>query len=115
MDVAKTFDPYEVIGVITPGAVMAMMMAVQWPAFRTLLGAEGLSLGGLGMFLLAAFVIGHLIQALGNLIEGLFWLLPGMPSAWVRNPRQRLLSPAQRALLQSRVAAMESGVTDLPR
>lgn len=71
MDATKTFDAYEVIGVITPGAVVTLLMALQWPDFRTFLGQEGLSVGGLGIFVIMAFVLGHLTQALGNFIDGM--------------------------------------------
>ncbi len=113
MDASKSFDAYEVIGVITPGSVVALMLALQWPEFRTLLGQEGLSVGGLGVFVVAAFELGHLVQGIGNILDNLFWALPGLPSAWVRSPRQRLLSPDQRMQLESKVAAMEPGLADL--
>lgn len=63
MDSSKAFDAYEVIGVITPGAVVTLLLALQWPEFRALLGQEGLSIGGLGFFVIVAFVLGHLTQA----------------------------------------------------
>lgn len=75
MDASKSFDAYEVIGVITPGSVVALMLALQWPEFRTLLGQEGLSVGRLGVFVVAAFVLGHLVQGIGNILDNLFWAL----------------------------------------
>lgn len=113
MDAAKSFDAYEIIGIITPGSVVTLMMALQWPEFRDLIGLEGLSVGGLGVFVIAAFVAGHLVQAIGNLLDGAFWLVPGLPSAWVRSPRQRLISPAQWTQFQAKVSAMEGEQADL--
>lgn len=113
MDPAKSFDAYEVIGVITPGAVVTLMMALHWPEFRDLLGLEGLSVGGLGIFVIAAFVTGHLVQALGNVIDIALWALPGMPTAWVRRPAQTLLSADQRIQLQEKVTAMEQGAAEI--
>ena len=46
-----------------------------------------------------AYVVGHLIQALGNLIEQLFWALQGgMPTDWLRTNRHQLLAPTQVSL-----------------
>ena len=113
MDVAKSFDAYEVIGVITPGSVVTLLMALQWPEFRALLGQQGLSVGGLGVFVVTCFVVGHLVQAAGNLVDGLVWAARGLPTAWVRRPDQHLITPAQRDQLQARIAAMEPGVADI--
>ncbi len=113
MDATKTFDAYEVIGVITPGAVVTLLMALQWPDFRTFLGQEGLSVGGLGIFVIMAFVLGHLTQALGNFIDGVVWLLPGLPTTWVRSPKQSLISSNQREQLQAKITAMEPAITDI--
>lgn len=113
MDSSKAFDAYEVIGVITPGAVVTLLLALQWPEFRTLLGQEGVSIGGLGFFVMMAFVLGHLIQALGNVVDGIVWLIPGMPTAWVRSPKQSLISPDQRDQLQAKVTAMEPTIADI--
>lgn len=113
MDVAKSFDAYEVIGVITPGSVVTLLMALQWPEFRALLGQEGLSVGGLGVFVVTCFVVGHLVQAAGNLVDGLVWMPRGLPTAWVRHPHQQLITPAQREQLQARIVAMEPGAADI--
>ncbi|OXE36689.1 MAG: hypothetical protein CGW95_06150 [Phenylobacterium zucineum] len=110
LDVAKSFDAYEVIGIMTPGVVVALALAVEWPAFRALLGDKGLSVGDFGLFVVVAFVLGHLIQALGNFIEPIIWFPCGLPTNWVRSPNQRLVTPEQRAAFERAVSAME-GVT----
>lgn len=113
MEMTKTFDAYEVIGVITPGAVIALLLSTEWPELRALMSTDGLSLGDLGLFLVVAFVMGHLLQALGNLVDGIVWALPGLPTAWVRSPRQTLVSGRQRDALGVRVAAMEGETPDI--
>lgn len=113
MDSTKAFDAYEVIGVITPGTVVTLLLALQWPEFRALLGPEGLSIGGLGFFVIVAFVLGHLTQALGNVVDGIVWLIPGMPTTWVRSPKQTLISPDQRDQLQAKITAMEPAIADI--
>lgn len=103
----KSFEAYEVVGVITPGAVVALLLALKWPEFRTLLGADGISVGGLGAFIFVAFVLGHLVQALGNIFEKCLWAVHGMPTQWVAADKQSLLTADQLAQLQARVADME--------
>lgn len=115
MEMTKTFDAYEVIGVITPGVVIALLLSTEWPELRALMSTEGLSLGDLGLFLVVAFVMGHLLQALGNLVDGAFWALPGLPTAWIRSPRQTLISGRQRDALAVRVAAMEGEGCDIAK
>lgn len=113
MDSSKAFDAYEVIGVITPGAVVTLLLALEWPEFRALLGQEGLSIGGLGFFVIVSFVLGHLTQGLGNIVDAAVWLVPGMPTAWVRSQKQALISMSQRGQLQAKVTAMEPDITDI--
>lgn len=112
MDTSKTFDAYEVIGVITPGTVVALLLALEWPELKELLGKDGLSLGDLGLFVMMAFVLGHLVQTLGNIIEEVLALIVEMPSSWVRKPTQKLLTDGQRDALLSKIAAMEGAPID---
>lgn len=113
MDPTKSFDPYEVIGIITPGTLVALLLAAEAPLFRSLLGSNGLTVGDFGLFLLLAFVFGHLIQALGNLIEAVVWPRSGLPTDTVRADTQALISPAQRTRLVERITAMEGQPVDL--
>lgn len=112
-DTAKAFDAYEVIGVITPGTVVTLLLALEWPAFRALIGNDGLSIGDLGLFVLVAFVVGHLIQAVGNLVEFAVWPIGGLPTNWVQSAKQTLVSADQREALIQRVAAMEGRTIDI--
>jgi hypothetical protein len=101
-----TFDPYEYIAIITPGAVVAAGVALLWPEARVLLAVEGVSLGDLGLFLVAAFVAGHLVQGLGNLVEFALWApFGGLPSRWLRREGP-LVAPAQRIAFLARIGAL---------
>ncbi|MBA4228318.1 MAG: hypothetical protein C0456_17030 [Hyphomonas sp.] len=113
MEISKTFDAYDVIGVIVPGSVITGMLALQWSPFLSLLGQDGISIGGLGVFVFASFVFGHLAQAGGNALEKLMWILPGMPTDWVRKDPSPLISTDQLAQLQTRVSVMEPGAGTL--
>ena len=114
-DAAKTFDAYEVIGIITPGAVVALMLTVEWPGFRALLGDKGFSAGDFGLFVLVAFVLGHLTQALGDIIQPVVWLPNGLPTNWLRRNRQELIEPKQHVAFLKAVKAMEEGADDLSK
>jgi hypothetical protein len=114
-DAVKAFDPYEVIGIITPGIVVALMLTMEWPSFRTLLSEKGLSIGDFGLFVLVAFVLGHLIQAVGNLIEPIIWFPSGLPTNWVRSTSQSLVTPEQRNALGAAVAKMEGTAQDISK
>ena len=113
MDPSKTFDPYEVIGIITPGTVLGVLFVLEVPQFQELVGRNGIGVGGFGLFFLVAFVLGHLVQAIGNLLEPIVWLGAGLPTNLVRNPSQVLLSPAQRDTLAQKVNLMEGQPVDL--
>lgn len=107
MEGAKSFDAYEVVGVIAPGVVVTLLLALENPALRSLLGKDGLSVGDLGLFLVLAFVLGHLLQALGNVLELVVWPDGGLPTNRVRFAKAKLVTAAQRTALQAKVAAME--------
>jgi hypothetical protein len=109
---SKAFDPYEVIGVITPGAVVALLLAFEWPELRSLIGDKGLSLGDFGLFVVVALVLGHLIQAGGNLLEVVVWPGGDLPTNWVRAEKQTLISGDQRLALQAKVSAISLQLTE---
>jgi hypothetical protein len=113
LDVGHSFDAYEIIGIVTPGIVVALMLTTEWPSLRALLSEKGLSVGDFGLFVLVAFVLGHLVQAVGNLVELIIWLPHGLPTNWVRNPHQSLVTPEQRHSLEVSVGAMEGRERDI--
>jgi hypothetical protein len=109
----RTFDAFEKIGLITPGAVVGLMLTLEWPPLRALLGEKGLSVGDLGLFVLLAYVLGHLVQALGNLIEKVVWFPAGQPTNWLRSPHQSIITDDQRAALGAAIARMEGTEHDI--
>lgn len=94
------FNAYEYVGVIAPGSVIVFGATLIYPDLKELLSAEGVTIGGLGIFIILAYIVGHLLQGLGNFFEKIFWFFfGGMPSQWVLKPKQRLLAPVQVAKL----------------
>jgi hypothetical protein len=97
----RKFDFYEFAGVIVPGAVVLMAGLVAWPDQGRDVKLLELSAGALGLLLIAAYVVGQLLQAVGNLLETVWWKLwGGWPSSWPVTNRGNLLAEAQRAKLQ---------------
>lgn len=113
----EKFDFYEYAGIIAPGSALLLGLMVIMPELRTSFGTEGVTFGEFGMFLLVAYVVGHLVQSLGNALEWCWWRVTGgIPSDWVRTGR--LLSEQQRAALSVRInqrfGLAVSNVSELP-
>lgn len=90
----KEFSFYEFAGVIAPGALVLFGLAYVVPALGSFKSPAEYQLGGLGVFVLLAYVAGHLTQAVGNAVEWIYWACwRGMPTQWVR--RGALLSRPQ--------------------
>lgn len=98
----RTFDFYEFAGIIAPGAVTMAGLAVLHPPLKQFGGEQGLSLGEFGIFVVLAYVAGHLVQAVGNLLECGWWAAwGGWPSDWVGRRKGDLLNRAQLDRLES--------------
>ncbi len=103
--VEKRFDAYEYVAVIAPGAVLMFGGLVLFPHLNPLPVQKGFTIGDLGIFMLLAFVAGHLVQAVGNLIEKVWWFFfGGMPTEWVVGKPERLLAQVQVDKLSAKVA-----------
>lgn len=96
------FNAYEYIGVIAPGAVLSLGIILLWPETKEIFFNSNVSIGELGLFLIIAYVAGHLLQSVGNTLEKMLWkCFGGMPTDWVLYEKQTLISPQQREKLQS--------------
>jgi hypothetical protein len=91
----KNFSFYEQTGIIIPGATLVFGLLFFFPEFRMLFFSDGVSIGGLGLFLLISYAAGHLAAALGSIMERCVWLGRGRPSNWVVREKDFLLSPEQ--------------------
>ncbi len=65
----RPFDFYEFAGVIAPGAVVLYVLWLILPDVAPFLTTRELSIGSLGLFVILAYVAGHLVQAVGNGLE----------------------------------------------
>ena len=100
----KKFDFYEFTGILTPGVIVLYVISLKFPTATPFMSSQQLSVGDLGLFIVLAYVAGHLVQSLGNLVEWVFWKpFGGMPTTWViagrtvdyLNPQQVEALPAK--------------------
>lgn len=100
----KQFDFYEFTGILLPGAIVMAAMVLLFPGWGLPTLVKDVSVGGLGIFIVLAYAVGHLVQAVGNLIEAVWWKCwGGMPTNWLRTKPARLLAEQQISLLQERL------------
>jgi hypothetical protein len=99
--ITKSFDQYEYIGVVIPGATLLFGLLLIWSEpFRASISKD-FSLGSLGLFVIAAYVVGHIVRALGDLLEAVFWAcFGGMPTDWAPDNKRHLLDDNQREALK---------------
>ena len=98
----KQFSFYEQVGIVIPGTLFLFGLMFCIPALHDTLAKDGISVGGLGIFVLISYAAGHLLAALGNSIEALHWRVRGgMPSNWIIGPAPRLLSLGQIAKVET--------------
>lgn len=100
----RQFDFYEFTGILAPGATVLTGAVFLFPGWGLPTLIKDTSVGGLGVFVVLAYVLGHLVQAVGNGIESAWWKLwGGMPTDWLRTKPDRLLAPSQITALEKAV------------
>lgn len=106
---ADNFDSYEIAAVITPGAMVTVPLVSEWPELAALVRPD-FDLAGLGLFVVLAYVAGHLVQVLGNALEDLLWTATGgMPTERLVTTEQRLVDPEQRDAIEKRLLKKYEG------
>lgn len=100
----KQFDFYEFAGILVPGATVLTGAVLLFPGWGLPALIKDTSVGGLGVFVVLAYVLGHLVQAVGNGIEWVWWRLwGGMPTDWLRTKPDCILAPSQFATLEKSI------------
>jgi hypothetical protein len=106
--VAGGFDQYEYVAVIIPGATLLFGALVALPGRLPWVFDKDFGLGGLGVFLVASFVTGQILRAVGDVAERAFWrCFGGQPTEWVLNNRRELLDDEQRKALMRRLKSLK--------
>jgi hypothetical protein len=79
------FDTYDVTAVVVPGASLLLGLWLLGPhLLPAILNPTAASLGGFGIFAVAAFCVGHVVQAPANAITDLGWHFFGRPTEKMR-------------------------------
>ena len=100
----KKLTFYEQVGIVVPGSVFVFGLLLFFPVLQTMLTKDGVSLGGLGIFVLLSYAAGQLIAAIGNLAESILWhFVGGMPTDWMTKTHTTLLSSAQIDLVEKKL------------
>jgi hypothetical protein len=98
----KALSFHEQTGIVIPGAALVFGLLFFFPEFRQLFFSDGVSIGGLGLFLLISYAAGHLTAALGNILEAILWPLGGgRPATWVVKESCSMLAPEQIGSLET--------------
>jgi hypothetical protein len=105
-----SFDAYEYVGVIIPGALPTLTVSLLIPEVASVVRSEGVELGTLGIFLIMSFVVGHVVQLIGNWIEIIEDSIGWGKDALVLNEKRR---PIDIGRWQQFLSALRSkGITD---
>lgn len=97
---------YEQVGIVTPGAVFLFGVIFYNPDLKAFFAKDAISVGGLGIFIILSYAIGHLLAAIGNFIEKSYWKINnGMPSNWIIGTSPKLLSSAQIGKIETLIAS----------
>ena len=109
------FTYYDLTGILAPGAVLLVGVLLLFADLRAALLVEDFSVGGLGLFVILAYVTGQLTQAVGNVLEKTYWKMwGGMPTDWVRSGRRFLLASEQVRALETQLPTKLGYRLDVP-
>lgn len=102
--VSEKFNAYEFIGVAAPGSIVLFgLYALFWLPEHP--PEDGLfSLGDFGVFIILAFAMGHLVQAIGNWLEDCYWKLRG---GW---PTNRAIGLCPDLLSESQLKRLKTAI-----
>ena len=110
----KQFDFYEFTGILAPGATVLTGAILLFPGWGLHALIKDISIGGMGVFVVLAYVLGHLVQAVGNGIESVWWKLwGGRPTDWVRTKPDCLLARSQLTALEKAINERQGDIPDL--
>lgn len=100
----RSFDFYEFAAILAPGVLSLYGLSLLYPGLLPIISTAAISGGELGVFILVAYVAGHITQALGNLVELCWWKVNcGMPSDWIRTNKGNLLSSLQHKSIKQEI------------
>ncbi len=79
----RAFDFYELTGHILPGTIVLVSIPVLFPKVKQFHFLLPESIGSVFLFIILAYLVGHLLQGIGNIFECAYWKLwGGRPTDW---------------------------------
>lgn len=108
------FDQYEFVGLIVPGTILIAGAAVIVGKYSLVSAVKEVSVGGLGLFAILAYVTGHLTDIVGGLIQGCWWAIRGMPTDRIIWGSSREFDAATMQLLKEKIKAVLHVEVTLP-
>jgi len=80
----KEFSFYEFVGILVPGATLLFFIELIIEVDFEKAIIDFSKIGESFVFLVIAYGMGHILQALGNVYESMFWkIIGGMPTQWL--------------------------------
>lgn len=100
----KQFDYYEFTAILVPGAAFLISLGVLFPDVFGERYLQTISVGDFGIFVVAAYVFGHIIQSFGNIYERIVWkFFKGQPTDWILAQNNRLFTAEQTKQLHDKI------------
>ena len=107
----RVFDAYEVTAVVVPGATLLLGLWLLAPhLLPAMFNPKDASLGEFGIFAVASFCVGHIVQAPANVITDLGWHIFGRPTEKMRKAGCGLPDAAITIIPERVTAALRMGV-----
>jgi hypothetical protein len=80
----KEFSFYEFVGILVPGVTLLFFTEMIIEVVYSKIILDFTKIGESVIFLIIAYGIGHILQAVGNIFEYFFWkVFGGMPTQWL--------------------------------
>jgi hypothetical protein len=111
---SSQFDQYEFIGLIIPGAIFIFGLAVILGSYSLISAVKEISVGGLGLLAILAYVTGHLIAIVGGLIQIIWWAVRGMPTDRIIWGSSKDFDAGAMKLLKEKIHALLHDEVKLP-
>jgi len=101
----KELSFYEFAGVIAPGSILLFILIQIYSNSSPLSIQKELTVGGLGVFAIISYALGHILQSVGNLFENAMWFVcGGKPTDWItKEGKCNYLGKEQTELLPGKI------------
>jgi hypothetical protein len=110
----EQFDQYEFVALIIPGTLVLCGAAVMLGQYPLITSFDKVTVGGLGLFVILAYVAGHIVDVGGGWLQGLWWLARGMPTDRIIQGSADTLSPETVRIIVPKLNRLGIAIEKLP-